>query len=108
MDELPSAFRPVAELIREEAAVAICRVYGGVECYVPKYPRPGMGLVELIGMEAATKMAGAYGGMKINPPMLGKTGKKKAIALATGSLTEVARRFGVTRAWVWRVRNGRN
>jgi transposase-like protein len=33
---------------------------------------------------------------------------KTEIAAASGTLTEVARRFGVTRTWVSMVRNGRN
>lgn len=108
MEGLPDAAQSIADLIGDELAFAVCRVYGGIELYIPKHPRPGLGLVEVIGMEAAAKLATWRGGSKIYPPVLRPAGKKRAIAMATGSLTEVARRFGVTRSWVCRVRRGRN
>jgi hypothetical protein len=106
MPKWPPAFARIAEIIGDEAAIKVCRFYGGVELSVPKNPKPGLRLVELIGLAAAEKLAKEWGCGKISPPLMKGALVRPEIAAASGSLTEIARRFGVTRRFVSGVKNG--
>lgn len=106
MPKWPHAFARIVEIVGDDAARAICRAFGGRECYIAAFPRQGVGLAKVIGIDAAEKLAKEFGSHKISPPTMKITLKERILA-ENGTLTEIAARLGTSRSYVCQVKRGR-
>lgn len=101
----------IASIIGDSAARSLVHVYPGSRLYVPmpanldpKHPIPA-----LIGMILAMRLATRYGGdMLVMPTAAGIALRARNTQITTmhsmgRSAGEIARRFGLTERWVWRI-----
>lgn len=112
MTQLPGVLADIAEIAGEEAALAIARVRGGTQVYLPPVPDNDHWLCRLIGRDEAKavceRLTCGFAGMRVDLP-LGPTGhaakgrakvdqmlrdrrSERDIALATGYTTRAIRR----------------
>ncbi len=82
MTRLPGILAEIAEVAGEEAALAIARVRGGSQIYVPPVPPANHWLCQLIGADRARKvcdqLTAGVGPRRVDLPQ-GPTGKLNAI-----------------------------
>jgi hypothetical protein len=101
----PESLVAIAVVIGVRAAKALARTYGGERLLVPRKPRPDMRIVRAIGYEAARRLARYCGGDRIYVAKLTVAHAKKAkIIQASGTVADIARRFGVSERWARHVR----
>lgn len=103
----PASLVRLAETVGVANTLRLVDAYGGAECHIPLSElHPGVRLVQVVGMDAAAAMKRVYGGgpLEIASLRIART-RKGLIAEADGTVTEIARRLGVTRRWVRMVRN---
>jgi hypothetical protein len=109
MDGWPTSMVMIAAIVGEEAARKLSEEFGGFRILVPRRPTPGTIIARTIGTEAAAHLCQEYGGHRVYVAKLAAAkAKKRAIAEATGSVAEIARRFGVSERWARRVRQQLN
>lgn len=100
---LPGILRDVAAATSLEAALALSQRLGGRTVYIPRRSRRNSVLAQAIGTKMAARLSLIAGGEKVEIPRL-RFNHRLAIASATGTHDEVARRFGVTNRWLRKVR----
>ncbi len=70
---LPGILAEIAEVVGEDAALAIARVRGGTQIYVPPVPTAGHWLCELIGSDRAIAvcdlLTGGVGPARVDLPL---------------------------------------
>ncbi len=94
------------ELIGQEAASILCRLYGGIQFYVPKRVRNGERLAGSIGFGRALALCNAYGGGYIVVPLDRPEPLKVQIVrlLKKGKRApDIARKLGTTERYVRRI-----
>lgn len=104
---LPESIRDMTDIIGISAALRIVEERGGIRLYVPKTPAINHWLSELIGLENMTALVNVYAGEEIEIPRCAaalKAMKNQEIANATGSVAEIARRYGYTERGIRNIR----
>lgn len=97
----PAGLLEIAELIGRGLALRLVQLHGGEELGVPKTMRPEHVLAKALGFEAASWLAERYGPGRLSvPTLMSARAKKRAIATASGTTNEIARRHGVTARYV--------
>lgn len=103
---LPGVLRQIAEVVGEDAALAIADARGGTQVYIPPRPAAGHWLIKLIGRERADKVCDhltcGVGPLRVDLP-LGPTGycmtgraKVDALLAEGHSESHIARITGYT------------
>lgn len=105
----PSRLLEVAEVIGADSALLLVEKFGGISVYVPspEMLRRDHHLVRELGWDKAMTLCQARGGEHIDVPTLYYArAKKQRIVNAVGSNRAIAMRFGVTEAYVRKLRAG--
>lgn len=91
-------------LIGPDAALALCRAYGGVALYIPKNIKADSDLARIVGLAALRVLATVYGGEVVTVPNRRKAAPRKGKILemlAAGTpAREIALRLDVTQRYV--------
>mgnify|MGYP003279676434 CR=1 FL=1 len=94
----------LAELIGRDAADTLCRTYGGIPLYIPRYAGSDYPLSRLIGFSALRALVLGYGGLRITVPNGRKTApvKDEVLSMIERGLPheEIAMKAGVTERYV--------
>lgn len=91
-------------LIGVDAALALCRAYGGIALYIPKAVKPNNALAQIVGPAALRVLSTVYGGEVVAVPNRRKAAPRKnkiLEMLAAGTpAREIALRLDVTQRYV--------
>lgn len=91
-------------LIGPDAALALCRAYGGVALYIPKNIKADSDLARIVGLAALRVLATVYSGEVVTVPNRRKAAPRKGKILemlAAGTpAREIALRLDVTQRYV--------
>lgn len=91
-------------LIGADAALILCRTYGGVALYIPKVVKPDSALARIVGVAALRVLSTVYGGEVVTVPNRRKAAPRKGKILemlAAGTpAREIALRLDVTQRYV--------
>lgn len=77
----PERLIEIAEVIGDEAALRLVRVYGGRSVYVPGKPIEGHSLEQLLGRDAFVKLVLNYGGAELRDIPLAAALSSKALMI---------------------------
>ncbi len=108
-DWLPPLLREIEELIGLEAALALCRRWGGGRLFVPRKVTPEHPIARELGLEAAERFCGYYAGEELCVPMgaaILRHLRNRAIVSryrAGESAGRIARDLGLTERWVYEI-----
>lgn len=112
-DDLPPAYREVADLVGAPAAVALLRWRGGTTLSVPTQPRETHPLAIVLGLPTARLLASRYGGDRITLPALSAASapqRNRALRAeydaGRSKTAQLAWRFGLSERHIWRILNG--
>lgn len=98
------SYGELAGLIGADAALALCRAYGGVALYIPKAAKPDSALARIVGVAALRVLSTVYGGEVVTVPNRRKAAPRKGKILemlAAGTpAREIALRLDVTQRYV--------
>ncbi len=113
LDILPGTLAEIARETSVPVALAIARRFGGTDLYVPLNPTEHDPLARCVGIDAANRIARLYGGGRVEIP-LGNTARRaernraiRRMAAEGRSVSEIARRFGMTTRSIRRIKNAR-
>ena len=88
-------------LIGPDAALTLCRAYGGVALYIPKNIKADSELARIVGLAALRVLATVYGGEVVTVPNRRKAAPRKDKILEAGTpAREIALRLDVTQRYV--------
>lgn len=105
----PARLLEVAEVIGADSALLLVEKFGGIRVYVPSQEmlHHSHHLARELGWDKALTLCQAWGGEHIDVPTLYYAkAKKQRIVNAIGSNRAIAIRFGVTEAYVRKLRAG--
>ena len=114
-ETLPQRLREFADLIGVDAALALARAFGGLRIYIPTPPhcRADNRIAQIIGLDKLIALAHTYGGPERTtiPAACGVRRWQRNDALmreraAGASISQLARKFGVTERQVARILAG--
>ena len=98
------SYGELAGLIGADAALVLCRTYGGVTLYIPKSIKADSELARIVGLPALRVLATVYGGEVVTVPNRRKAAPRKGKILellAAGTpAREIALRLDVTQRYV--------
>jgi hypothetical protein len=118
-DKLPGILQEIADLVGEQAALAVASHAGGVRIYFPAHAEDGHWLVRCVGREAADKICAHFAvdarrGQRVEIPLhVGGTYRQLIRAIAervhkldgeNASSTEISRKVGITQRSIHRHR----
>lgn len=71
------SYGELAGLIGADAALALCRTYGGVTLYIPKSIKADSELAHIVGLPALRALTAVYGGGVVTVPNRRKAAPRK-------------------------------
>ncbi len=103
-----SGIEQICAVVGKDAALKLCRAYGGISHYVPQRPRPDHPWAGLIGLEAWERLCAHYGGTRLTLPKGEYRLKRERVLdlLREGHLSvrQIAQEAGVTERYVSKLR----
>jgi hypothetical protein len=100
---LPPRLVEIADAIGEEAALTLCRTFGGERVEFPANPRPDHRVCRVVGVDAARRLGELYMGDRIDVPLavdVVRWHDARRLRAEGMSIGEICRRVYASRSFV--------